>query len=665
MKIIKYMMQVLVVGSLLTSCVEDADVTAYLTEDQLSNVAQDDPDKTFSAAVAGMYSDMQKYYDTDMQHNYFGQKSFDYLTSLMGNDMIMTGRFGMSLYHYLLDYWQQNYTPTNNRWKEYYRVIANANNILKLIDPSSEDPANLKYRAIALGFRGYAYLQLTYLYQHSYYTGADGTKWGRGEKYDFSQSPCVPLITEKTEGDQPRATVAQMQYINSYKVNHNIEGYFGMADYDYNNKYYISAAFRRDGTSRFLDRWGNFWSVGAAWRISNEAFMDGTDAWLNDLKIRASYGTQGNENILSDEGYAYVYTPYQDQYTVTWNGAELGYSPEFYGNPDLTWEKQKTFDVGVDFRLFDRVYGSFEYFYRRTDDMLFKRPVAFSTAGRPYNWENLGAMKNTGIEFDVNVDIFNQPDLKWTVSLVGSHYKNRILTLPEENRKDGITSGPFNLREGKSRFEYYTYMYAGMDEKGNAMWYMDETNDKGEVIGRTTTTTYAEATRYFIGKSALPDFNGGFSTTFSYKGIDLSIATAFQIGGYAYDYSYLDGMSSSFYVGHNKDMWKTFNPETGTGSLPIWNADNASNSFTQQSDLNLIKASYFSIRNITLGYTLPKNLMQKFGIEKLRIYATADNLALWSKRQGFDPRVAMAGADDEYGGYSPMRVISGGINLTF
>ena len=209
------------------------------------------------------------------------------------------------------------------------------------------------------------------------------------------------------------------------------------------------------------------------------------------------------------------------------------------------------------------------------------------------------------------------------------------------------------------------YMYAGMDEKGNAMWYMDETNEKGEVTGRTTTTTYADATRYFIGKSALPDFNGGLSTTFSYKGIDLSIATAFQIGGYAYDYSYLSGMSSSFYVGHNKDMWKTFNPETGQGSLPIWNADNASNSFTQQSDLNLVKASYFSIRNITLGYTLPKNLMQKLGVEKLRIYATADNLGLWSKRQGFDPRVAMAGSDNEYGGYSPMRVISGGINLTF
>ena len=112
-------------------------------------------------------------------------------------------------------------------------------------------------------------------------------------------------------------------------------------------------------------------------------------------------------------------------------------------------------------------------------------------------------------------------------------------------------------------------------------------------------------------------------------------------------------------------MWDTFNPETGKGKLPIWNADDSGNSFTQSSDLNLIKASYFSIRNITLGYTLPKNLMKKISVEKMRIYVTADNLALWSKRQGFDPRVSMAGADDEYGGYSPMRVISGGINLSF
>lgn len=203
-------MQVLVAGTVLTSCIEDADVTAYMTEGVRQEIGKEDPSKLFTATVNGMYTDMQQYYDTDVQHNYFGQKSFDYLTSLMGNDMIMTDMFGMSIYHYLLDYWGQNYTPTSNRWREYYRAIANANKMLAQIDPNDEDPVVQKFRAIALGFRGYAYLQLTYLYQHSYYTGVDGTKWGRGEKYDFSQAPCVPLITEKTEGDQPRSTVAQI-----------------------------------------------------------------------------------------------------------------------------------------------------------------------------------------------------------------------------------------------------------------------------------------------------------------------------------------------------------------------------------------------------------------------------------------------------------------------
>ncbi len=458
----------------------------------------------------------------------------------------------------------------------------------------------------------------------------------------------------------------EMQYMDSYQLNHNIEGYFAMADYSYDHKYYLSAAFRRDGTSRFLNRWGNFWSVGGAWRISSEQFMQNA-SWVDDLKLRASYGTQGNENLLlSSSDYKYIYTPYQDQYDVSWNGSALATNIAFFGNPDLTWEKQNTFDLGLDYRIFNRVYGSVEFFNRTTDDMLFRRTLPFSTAGREYNWENLGAMKNSGVEFEVNVDIIKNKDFSWTASLIGAHYRNEIVTLPEDNREEGITSGNFKLMEGKSRYEYFTNKYAGMDENGNPLWYMDEKDENGNLTGNQITTgKYADATKYYLDKSALPDLTGGFNTTLKYKGFDLSIATSFQLGGWAYDYEYLSGLSSSFYVGKNKDMWNTFNPETGEGSLPIWNANNSSNSFTQRSDLNLISASYFNIRNITLGYTLPKSWMQKIGVDGIRVFVNADNVALFSKRQGFDPRVAMSGQNDNYGGYSPMKVVSGGLNVTF
>ena len=480
---------------------------------------------------------------------------------------------------------------------------------------------------------------------HEYYNRKTDTF--SGQKTQFFD----PLNPELDNG-------GQLEYISSSTSEHSIEGFFGMADYNYANKYYVSAAFRRDGTSRFLNRWGNFWSVGLGWRISAEEWMQNAK-WINDLKLRASYGTQGNESVLNA-------TPYQDLYSITWDGSQLGYTTSFYGNPDLTWEKQKTIDAGIDFRFWDRVYGSVEYFYRRTDDMLFQKTLAPS-AGRPYNWENLGSMSNQGVEFELNVDILKGRDFSWTATVVGSHYKNKILTLPEENREDGIVSGQFKLFEGKSRYEYFTYQYAGMDEKGNAQWWMDEVDQTtGEKTGgKVKTTEKADATKYWLGKQALPDFTGGFNTTFQWKGIDLTIATAFQLGGWAYDSEYLSGMSNSFYVGHSKDMWDTFNPVTGEGKYPVWNANNSSNSYTQSSDAHLIKASYLSLRNITLGYSFPKAWMNKLNIGGIRVFVTGDNVALFSKRQGFDPRVSMSGSNSNFGGYSPMRVVSGGINLTF
>lgn len=204
---IKLLSACAVVISLAGACIEEADITATLSETRREELAKTNPDKIFDASLTGMYQDMQQYVATNMSHNYFGQKSFDYLTSLMGNDMVMTGRFGMSLYHYLLDYWGENYSATSNRWSEYYNAITNANKILKTAVKDTEDETLLYYRAVALGFRGYAYLQLTYLYQYPYYMGVEGTKWGKGEVYDYSQKPCVPLITEETEGDQPLSSL--------------------------------------------------------------------------------------------------------------------------------------------------------------------------------------------------------------------------------------------------------------------------------------------------------------------------------------------------------------------------------------------------------------------------------------------------------------------------
>ena len=155
-KIISMLAVAVMAVSALSSCIDDAEVTAYMTPDVKNEIASKDPDKVFAAAVAGFHSDIQSYVYANMSHNYFGQKSFDYLTSLMGNDMIMTGRFGMSLYHYLFDYWQENYNPTANRWRQYYRNIDNANKMIESISDDETNPAVLKYKATALALRGYS-----------------------------------------------------------------------------------------------------------------------------------------------------------------------------------------------------------------------------------------------------------------------------------------------------------------------------------------------------------------------------------------------------------------------------------------------------------------------------------------------------------------------------
>ena len=205
-KIFLYLMMVPLAFSL-NSCLEDSQNTGVLTDEAKTELANQDPDKIFKAAIQGAYYNILSAYRGQMSHNYFGQKGFDYLTSLMGNDMCMTGRFAMSLYHYMCDYWGQDYAATSYRWGEYYFEIDKANKILADIDPESTNSAVLHYKAQALALRGYAYSQLTHLYSFCYNVGVPGSNWHNGQVTNHKDDLCAPIVTETLTGNQPRATL--------------------------------------------------------------------------------------------------------------------------------------------------------------------------------------------------------------------------------------------------------------------------------------------------------------------------------------------------------------------------------------------------------------------------------------------------------------------------
>ena len=445
----------------------------------------------------------------------------------------------------------------------------------------------------------------------------------------------------------------QMQYINSYKVNHNIEGYFGMADYDYNNKYYISAAFRRDGTSRFLDRWGNFWSVGLGWLMNKESFLQNT-SWIDMLKFKISYGAQGNDNIGN-------YYAYLDQYTVSNSNNDFALALSYKGNKDITWETSHSFNTGFDFEFFKgRLSGTVEYFSRKTTDMLYNKPMNAS-AGYASIPMNVGSMTNKGVELDLNGLLIETNDLTWRMNFNLTHFKNTINEL-DPSLNGEMISGSYIYREGESRYQFYLRKYAGVDENGVAQYYKDITDAEGNVTGQEKTTDAPNATRYATG-DILPKVYGGFGTSLNAYGFDFSISFAYQLGGRMYDNGYASLMNSGTDPGQNwhKDILKAWTADNKGSNIPRLSATDQYANYL--SDRFLTKSDYLSINSITLGYTLPKSWVRSLNISSLRVYMSADNVALFSKRKGFDPRQSYTTASADV--YSPIRAISGGLSLSF
>ena len=478
-------------------------------------------------------------------------------------------------------------------------------------------------------------------------------------------------------GELGNADGVSSRQTSSYTADYMTQGFLARIQYEYGNKYFASASYRRDGSSRFAPghRWGNFGSVGAAWLISNEGFMSGA-GWISMLKIKASYGVQGNDDLYPGSNYARKFYPYADNYTHSYNETTGEYSTDlaYKGNEDLTWESSHSFNAGVDFEFFgSRLNGSAEYFSRKTVDLLYSKDVPLS-AGNPtgYYPVNVGSIVNNGFELTLEGILINTSEMQWSLNMNLSHYRNKILSLDPSVSEEGIKGGNYIYKIGGSLYEAYMRKYAGVNpENGKAQWYRKVLDKDGAWTGESEITeTFADASQYELG-SVLPKLYGGFGTTFKAYGFDLSAQFSFQLGGRYYDGTYQALMHTSSGIGTawHKDALDSWSETNKDSDIPRLDGDT---SVGQTAVSNyLISSNYLSVNNITLGYTFPESVTSYLKISGLRIYVAGDNLAVKSARKGVDPRYSMglgsltSGSGLNSGSYSAMRTITGGVTLTF
>ena len=445
----------------------------------------------------------------------------------------------------------------------------------------------------------------------------------------------------------------------SYSNDYNTEGYFFRALYDYDAKYYFSASYRRDASSRFHPDhwWGNFYSVGGAYLMSKEDWFD--VKWIDMLKIKFSIGQQGNDNIGS-----YNYT---DRYNIVNSNDELSLSFNSKGKKDITWETNTNMNLGVEFELLKgKLNGGVELFYRKTTDMLnwFNVPLSL---GYPGYYDNIGDMANKGVELELNYIPVNKKNFTWKINLNLTHYKNKITYLPDE-KKTTVMDGHGGYMNGSRYYgedlpinTWYMKRFAGLSEDGLSLWYYTdkETNEE------KTTTTYSTGDFYLCGDPN-PDLYGGFGTSITFHGFDLSTQFSYLVGGLTYDYGYagMMGNPTATSVGNrwHKDVLKAWSPENPSSTIPRWHFNDLNT--TGSSDRFLIDGSYLNLQNIQVGYTLPDSWTSHLKIKNLRLYFVCDNVYYWSKRKGLDPRRSISGVGTS-GKIAPFRTYSGGISLQF
>lgn len=439
-----------------------------------------------------------------------------------------------------------------------------------------------------------------------------------------------------------------------------VEGYFLRANYNFDNKYYVSASWRRDASSVFdaKSRWGNFYSIGGSWRIGEEQFMDNVE-WVDRLKLRASYGEVGNDDL----GDFFISQP---RYGLTSNAGAPAIYWQDIGNADLQWETIESFDIALEFALFNNILdGSFEYYKKNSTDLLYNLPIALSNGLNSFP-SNVADMYNSGFEMALTGHIVNSDDWKWDLTLQGSTFKNEITNIP-----DPFINGSKRWAEGRSRYDFYILHTAGVDpDTGDQLFYMYEIDDNGESVPvvengvHQTTNDWEDTERTYTGDSAIPDFLGSVATTVSYKGFSLDVLMTYGIGGKYLDFGYANMMHSGSY-GRSMhpdilNAWRAPGDITSVPRMQNGNVDLVRTSSTRF----LTDADFFALKNINLSYSIDSALADKWGIDALRVFATGENIYLKSERDGLDPQYSLAGTTSG-NDFNPARIFSLGLNFSF
>ncbi|MFI3296340.1 MAG: SusC/RagA family TonB-linked outer membrane protein [bacterium] len=488
----------------------------------------------------------------------------------------------------------------------------------------------------------------------------------------------------------------EMSYLESYTTYLTLDSYFAQLRYNYDEKYFIHANYRADGSSRFAagNRWGNFGAIGGAWLVSNEDFLQGNN-FLQMLKLKASWGVLGNQEISN-----FLYT---NQYTIYNVDGSIGLLQDYVGNSDLTWESSHITNVGFEAQLGKYLDIEGEYFYKTTQDLLQARYVAPSL-GYSYYYVNDGALMNQGVEFAVNTHLVNTNNFKLDVRLNGSWYETIITEMPTDNTGEVMQMNG-SMSVGRSPYEYYMPEYAGVNpDNGAALYtfYYDPETIAGDVpdmyngeyitsvpqylmdkyaddpttmadalknpdkyLSTGETEAYSYASYSYVGKSATPKLYGGFGFDMYAYGFDFSATFQYQLGGYGYDYTYASLMHSDRAGESNwhtdiEDRWQNVGDVTDVPRLSN-GSDLYANSYSTRF---LISSNYLSLSNVRLGYTFPKKVLDKIKLSTLNLWVSADNLFCLSAREGYIPMASFTGSSDSYQ-YTPLSTIMGGVKFSF